>query len=106
MKDVMAERQSIRHDKAAEKAAAILQELLRDLPAHDFAIELWDGSRRDAESSKFSRFTWHIHQPEVLHALFRSDREVALAESYICPIYMVISTSPAICSPSSLLPIT
>jgi len=83
MKDVMAERQSIRHDKAAEKATAILQELLRGLPARDFAIELWDGTRWDAEPSKFCRFTWHIHNPKVLHAFYRSDRQLALAESYI-----------------------
>ena len=79
----MAERQSIRHDKAAEKASAILRELLRDSPECDFAIELWDGSRWDPEPSKFCRFTWQIHSPRVLQALFRSDRELALAESYI-----------------------
>lgn len=79
----MAERQSIRHDKAAEKAVAILQELLRDFPARDFAIELWDGTRWEADPSKFCRFTWQIHTPRVLQALFRSDRELALAESYI-----------------------
>jgi cyclopropane-fatty-acyl-phospholipid synthase len=79
----MAERQPIRHDKAAEKASAFLQELLRDFPARDFAIELWDGSRWEPEPSKFCRFTWQIHSPRVLHAFFRSDRELALAESYI-----------------------
>lgn len=79
----MAERQSIRHDKAAEKASAILRELLRDSPERDFAIELWDGSRWDPEPSKFCRFSWQIHSPRVLQALFRSDRELALAECYI-----------------------
>jgi len=79
----MAERQSIRHDKAAEKATAILQELLRDFPGRDFAIELWNGTRWNAEPSKFCRFTWHIHNPGALQALFRADRELALAESYI-----------------------
>lgn len=79
----MAERHSIRHDKAAEKATAILHELLRDLPARDFDIELWDGTHWDAAPSKFCRFTWHIHNPGALQALFRADRELALAESYI-----------------------
>lgn len=79
----MAERQTIRHDKAAQKASTILQELLRDFPARDFAIELWDGTRWEAEPSKFCRFTWYIHTPGVLQALFRSDRELALAECYI-----------------------
>jgi cyclopropane-fatty-acyl-phospholipid synthase len=79
----MAERQSIRHDKAAEKATAILQELLRDFPARDFAIELWDGTRWQTNPSKFCRFTWQIHNPRVLRAFFSSDRELALAESYI-----------------------
>jgi hypothetical protein len=31
----MVEHEPIRHDKAAEKAAAILQELWRDFPARD-----------------------------------------------------------------------
>lgn len=79
----MAERRPIRHNKAAEKASSILRELLRDLPTRDFAVELWDGTRWNAEPSKFCRFTWHIHNPRVLQALFRSDRELALAESYI-----------------------
>lgn len=79
----MAERQPIRHDHAAEKASAILQELLRDFPTRDFAVELWDGTSWAAEPSNFCRFTWHIHTPRVLQALFRSDRELALAESYI-----------------------
>lgn len=85
----MAERQSIRHDKAAEKATAILQELLRDFPARDFAIELWDGTRWHSEPSKFCRFTWHIHNPRVLQALFRPDRDWL----WPSPIYRVISTS-------------
>lgn len=79
----MAERHSIRHDKAAEKGSAVLQELLREYPAGDFAVELWDGTRWDPAPSKFCRFIWQIHTPRVLQALFRSDREVALAESYI-----------------------
>jgi len=79
----MAERHFIRHDKASEKASTILQELLRDFPARDFAVELWDGTRWDAKASKFCRFTWQIHTPRALQALFRSDRELALAESYI-----------------------
>lgn len=79
----MAERQTIRHDHAAEKASAILQELLRDFPARDFAIELWDGTRWDATPSNFCRFTWHIHNRWALQALFRADRELALAECFI-----------------------
>lgn len=80
---VMAEREAIRHDKAAERASAVLQELLREYPARDFAVELWDGTRWEPEPSKFCRFTWQIHTPRVLQALFRADRELALAESYI-----------------------
>ena len=79
----MAERQSIRHDKAAEKATAILQELLGDFSARDFAIELWDDTRWDVERPKFCHFTWHIHNPGPLQALFRADRELAMAESFI-----------------------
>jgi len=80
----MAERQSIRQDKAAEKARAILEELLRGYPARDFAIELWDGTRFDPVFGNFCRFTWHIKKPAVIQALFRSDRQVRLGEAYVC----------------------
>lgn len=79
----MAESQPLRHDKAADKASTILHELLRDYPARDFAIQLWDGTRWDPEPSNFCRFTWHIKTPAVLRGILRHDREVALAEDYI-----------------------
>jgi hypothetical protein len=78
------------------------QELLRDFPGRDLAIELWDGTRWDSEPSKFCRFTWHIHNPEVLQALFCSDRDWL----WPSPIYRVISTSAGICRRSSPWPIT
>ncbi len=79
----MAERRSIRHDRSAEKAAAILRELLREYEVREFAIELWDGTRFEPDCRNFCRFTWHINTPSVLHALFRSDRQVALGEAYV-----------------------
>ena len=79
----MAERQPIRHDKAAEKASAILHELLRGYPARDFAIELWDGRRFDPVPGNFCRFAWHIKNPSAIQALFCSDRQVVLGEAYV-----------------------
>lgn len=79
----MAERQTIRHDKAAEKASAILEDLLRGFPARDFAIELWDGTRFDPAAGSFCRFTWTINNPTPLQALFHSNRQVGLAEAYV-----------------------
>jgi cyclopropane-fatty-acyl-phospholipid synthase len=79
----MAELHPLRQDKSADRVCAILDELLRDYPAHDFAVELWDGTRWGPESGNFCRFTWHINSPRVLRSLFRPDREVALGESYV-----------------------
>jgi len=80
----MAESQPIRHDRAADKASVILQELLRGYPARDFAIELWDGTRFDPDAGRLCRFTWHIKKPSAVQALFRSDRQARLGEAYVC----------------------
>jgi cyclopropane-fatty-acyl-phospholipid synthase len=79
----MAERKLLRHDWAAEKAGAVLYELLQDYPSRDFAVELWDGTCWEAEPGKFCRFTWRIHNPGALRAMARPDRQLALSESYI-----------------------
>lgn len=70
-------------DPAAEKARAILEELLEGYGPRDFAIEFWDGSRLDADAGKFCRFTWRINHPGVFHALARRHRQVALGEAFI-----------------------
>lgn len=62
---------------------AIVQELLHEFHPRDFAIEFWDGSRWEAEPGQFCRFTWHVHHPNVLRSLLRSDRQVALGEAFI-----------------------
>ena len=79
----MAEGARALESKSASKAMAIVQELLHGYHPRDFAIEFWDGSRWDAEPGQFCRFTWHIHHPNVLRSLLRSDRQVALAEAFI-----------------------
>jgi hypothetical protein len=79
----MAERESIRHDKAADKATAILQELLRSYPGRDFAVELWDGRRFDPAAGNVCRFTWHIKKLGAMRALFGSKRELRLGEAYV-----------------------
>ncbi len=79
----MAERAQAVENKAASKAKAAVQELLREYHPRDFAVEFWDGSRWDPETGQFCRFTWHIHHPSVLRALLRSDRQVALGEAFI-----------------------
>jgi len=62
---------------------AIVQELLREYPARDFAVELWNGSRLEPDPGQFCRFTWHINHPGALRAAFASARQVALGEAYI-----------------------
>ena len=79
----MAERAQITVEKNAAKVAAVLDELLQDYPARDFAIELWDGTRWEPDPGKFCRFTWQIHHPGVVRAMLRPDRELTLAEGYI-----------------------
>jgi cyclopropane-fatty-acyl-phospholipid synthase len=75
--------QAIEKTKAAARAKSVVQELLHEYHPRDFAVEFWDGSRWDAEPGQFCRFTWHIHHPGVLRALFRSERQVALGEAFI-----------------------
>jgi cyclopropane-fatty-acyl-phospholipid synthase len=79
----MAERATAVESKSATKAMAIVQELLHEYHPRDFSVELWDGSRWEAEPGQFCRFTWHIHHPNVLRSLLRSDRQVALGEAFI-----------------------
>lgn len=78
----MAERAHLRLNSAA-RAEAVLDELLREYPARDFAVELWDGTRWEPHAGSFCRFTWHIHNPRALKAMLRPNRQLALAESYI-----------------------
>src|SRR5205814_7258192 len=63
---VMAERAYVPVGKTAARAAAILDELLRDYPGRDFAVELWDGTQWEPQAGTFCRFTWHINNPTVL----------------------------------------
>jgi cyclopropane-fatty-acyl-phospholipid synthase len=79
----MAERARAVENKSGSKGMAIVQQLLHDYQPRDFAIEFWDGSRWDPEPGQFCRFTWHIHHPNVLRSLLRSDRQVALGEAFI-----------------------
>ena len=79
----MAERAHVPVGKTAARAAAILDELLRDYPGRDFSVELWDGTRWEPKSGSFCRFTWHTKNPAALRAMLRSDRELALSESYL-----------------------
>ena len=65
---------------AAEAASAILQKVLCDLPRHDFATELWDGP---LGLRAFQVLPLHLaHSEPRGTASVRSDRELALAESY------------------------
>jgi cyclopropane-fatty-acyl-phospholipid synthase len=79
----MAERAQAVEIKAAARAKSVVEELLHEYHPRNFAVEFWDGSRRDPDPGQFCRFTWHIHHPSVLRALLRSDRQVALGEAFI-----------------------
>jgi len=70
-------------DPSAPRALAIVQELLREYPSRDFAVEFWDGTRLDPEPGQFCRFTWRINHPGALRAAFASAKQVALGEAYI-----------------------
>ena len=79
----MAERAQAVQEKSAARAMALLQAVLRDCRPRNFAVELWDGNRLDPEPGQFCRFTWRVNHPNVLRSVLRSDRQVALGESYI-----------------------
>src|SRR5690349_21080665 len=79
----MAERAQAVQDKSAARAMAIVRELLREYHPRDFAVELWDGTRWEPEPGQFCRFTWRINQASAPRSIFRSDRQVALAEAYV-----------------------
>ena len=79
----MAERAQVVQEKSAARAMALVQALLRDYHPRNFAVELWDGSRWDPDPGQFCRFTWRIKHPNALRSILRSDRQVALGESYI-----------------------
>jgi len=85
----MAERAQVVQEKSASRAMALVRGLLRDYYPRDFAVELWDGQRWDPEPGQFCRFTWHINHPSCLRAILRSDRQVALGESYIYGDYEI-----------------
>ncbi len=70
-------------DPSAPRALAIVQELLREYPSGDFAVEFWDGTRLDPEPGQFCRFTWRINHLGALRAAFASAKQVALGEAYI-----------------------
>src|SRR6185437_5334053 len=75
--------------RAAKEAVGVqtlnfLQELLSDYHPRDFAIELWDGTRWQAEANQFRRFTWKINSSFAVRAAFTSASQLALAEAYIC----------------------
>src|SRR5216683_5480232 len=87
-------------DPSAPRALAIVQELLREYPSRDFAVEFWDGTRLDPEPGQFCRFTWRINHPGALRAAFASAKQVALGEAYI----RTNSISPETSSPYFRLP--
>ena len=66
---------------SSARAAAIIQELLREHRPRDFAVEFWDGTRLDPDPGQFCRFTWRINHPGALRAAFASAKQVALGEA-------------------------
>src|SRR5579884_121483 len=72
---------SVVADRAAAIALEVLQELFADYHPRDFAVELWDGSRREAETDEPS-FTLRLTSPSVLRG-FLGASERALAEAYL-----------------------
>ncbi len=70
-------------ERTAQKSLHFLQELLRDYHPRDFTIQLWDGTRWEAEPGAPEHFVWCIRDPGVLRALGWSANQVTLAEAYV-----------------------
>jgi cyclopropane-fatty-acyl-phospholipid synthase len=69
--------------ESAQRVLDFVRSFLSDFHPRDFAVELWDGTRWASELNLFPRFTWKINNPEGLkHAIFATNRQVALAEAY------------------------
>jgi cyclopropane-fatty-acyl-phospholipid synthase len=66
---------------ASDTTLDVLRELFRDYHPRDFAVELWDGSRWDAETDE-PAFTLRLASPAVLRG-FLGASERALAEAYL-----------------------
>lgn len=79
----MATPASLGRDRDAQRCLQFFQEVLRNYHARDFALELWDGTRWDAESGAGERFTWQINNPTLPRTLAFSPTQVTLAEAYI-----------------------
>jgi cyclopropane-fatty-acyl-phospholipid synthase len=79
----MATLATVPQDRNAQKTLQFFYALLRDYHPRDFALELWDGTRWEAEPGAPQRFVWHIHSPGLPRTLCWSPTQVTLAEAYI-----------------------
>jgi cyclopropane-fatty-acyl-phospholipid synthase len=68
---------------AAQQSLTFLHTLLREYPARDFAVELWDGTIWQPEPNQFRRFNWKINHPGALRAAFEDATQLSLAEAYV-----------------------
>lgn len=78
-----AQKQTISQDKAASRILAFLQELLRGYHPRNFSLQLWDGTRWEADPGEFHRFEWRINRPGAVRAAFVPGTQLALAEACI-----------------------
>ena len=65
----------------ASEAAELVQAALRGYHPRDFVVDLWDGSRLEAEAEP--RFTLRLLRPAALGSLRSLDSDLAIAEAYI-----------------------
>jgi cyclopropane-fatty-acyl-phospholipid synthase len=79
----MATLATVPQDRNAQKTLHFFHALLRDYHPRDFTLELWDGTRWEAEAGSLERFVWQINSPGLPRTLCWSPTQVALAEAYI-----------------------
>lgn len=70
------------HDRVAERGLTFCEELLRGFHPRNFAIQLWDGSRLDAEPGQFPCCTVVINHPDAMRRMLLPGNQAALGEAY------------------------
>ncbi|MBV9647872.1 MAG: class I SAM-dependent methyltransferase [Candidatus Eremiobacteraeota bacterium] len=70
-----------RHDRTTDAAVAVLRALFRETFALDFAIELWDGTRIEAERRE--RFVLKLRTPYALRAALSQPVDLNLGRAFV-----------------------
>jgi len=72
-----------RNERAKETSLEILDTIFSAYPAHDFAVQLWDGTTWPKNAPAVPIFTLRLTHPGALRKMFLPPTELNLGESFI-----------------------